>query len=464
MDAERFDALARTLLTASRRGAVRLLAGAILGGVLSVGPQPTNARKRRNGSNRSKREAEAEACIPTGKRCPAPKPRGRKGGGKKGKRPKQLSCQQCCQRRVTTNANGKKVCYCAPEGEACTETRECCDGTCTGGTCQLTAAPAPPQPAAGCTPTTCAAQGKNCGSLPDGCGGTLTCGSCSNPTPVCVTNICTACTASAQCPTGTICDAGSCQSCDVVCGPEEDAAACGARLQTMIADVTGPGTIRVCPGTYRAIFTISRDLTLIGAGEGEDPAANTILQGTGANPVGASTGGFEVTLQRLRITGGGGGFGGGIRNLGGSVTLITSTVSGNTAARGGGISNDSGGTLTLTNSTVSGNRATTSVGGGIYNSPGGTLILTNSDITGNEAPFDGGGIYNGTGTVSIDGDSQVTRNTATSSPGGDGGGIYNSSGMVTLANNQIVINNCPDNCAGTPVANCAAAPIFCPAP
>ena len=249
--------------------------------------------------------------------------------------------------------------------------------------------------------------------------------------------------------------------------------------------VNGPDRIRVCPGTYREIFSIGRTLTLIGAGEGEDPATNTILQGVGDHPVVAITGGFEVTLQRLRITGGGGRFGGGIRNLGGSLTLIASTVTGNTAEdNGGGIYNDNGSILTLTNSTVT--RNTANDGGGILNEAGSSLTLTNSTVSGNTARFgggmftlsgstltlidssvtgntarQGGGIRNIAGNVSIDDASRVTRNTADF----EGGGIYNAfGGTVNLASDRIVIDNCPDNCAGDPVANCAATPVFCPPP
>ncbi len=43
----------------------------------------------------------------------------------------------------------------------------------------------------------------------------------------------------------------------------------------------------------------------------------------------------------------------------------------------------------------------------------------------------------------------------------EGGGIYNS-GTVEFPSDQIVINNCPNNCAGHPVPFCAAMPGLCP--
>jgi hypothetical protein len=66
-----------------------------------------------------------------------------------------------------------------------------------------------------CTRTTCAAQGKNCGTISDGCDGTLDCGGCpaGNTTPLCVTNVCTACSSSGECATaglGNRCCGGAC--------------------------------------------------------------------------------------------------------------------------------------------------------------------------------------------------------------------------------------------------------------
>ena len=74
---------------------------------------------------------------------------------------------------------------------------------------------------------------------------------------------------------------------------------------------------------------------------------------------------------------------GGIWNGGeGTLTLVSTTVSGNTADSGGGIF-QSGATLMLTNSTASGNTA--SEGGGIYNDGSGPATLTNSTVSGNSA-------------------------------------------------------------------------------
>jgi hypothetical protein len=86
------------------------------------------------------------------------------------------------------------------------------------------------------------------------------------------------------------------------------------------------------------------------------------------------------------------GFGGGIFSSGGKATVTDSTVNGNTAfAGGGGIRNDGGGTLTIIDSTISENTAYFVFGGGISND--GNLTLTNSTMSGNSAP-QGGAIHN----------------------------------------------------------------------
>lgn len=136
------------------------------------------------------------------------------------------------------------------------------------------------------------------------------------------------------------------------------------------------------------------------------------------------------------------GRGGGIMNSG-TITLIGSNVSGNSADRGGGIHNI--GTAMIGDSIVSNNFAT-SYGGGIVNygsvnfSTGtftlGTLNVINTIISGNEAYLRGGGIDNG-GRLFISGTSQITHNQATT---GISGGIYSSSNdNVTLNGTEVSV-------------------------
>ncbi|PJJ05196.1 hypothetical protein BX264_5651 [Streptomyces sp. 2333.5] len=89
----------------------------------------------------------------------------------------------------------------------------------------------------------------------------------------------------------------------------------------------------------------------------------------------------RLSMTTVTVSGGdaGLGVGGGIANLGGTVTLNSSTVSGSKASYGGGLYTD--GSLTLTGSTVTGNTASVA-GGGIFTNAG-TVTLTGSPVVGN---------------------------------------------------------------------------------
>lgn len=83
-------------------------------------------------------------------------------------------------------------------------------------------------------------------------------------------------------------------------------------------------------------------------------------------------------------------YSGALHNGWGSVTAIGSTLNGNHANWGGGIMNQ--GLLTVTNTTFSAN-SSVAIGGGIYNTYSGTLTMTNSTLSGNES-VNGGALYN----------------------------------------------------------------------
>ena len=110
---------------------------------------------------------------------------------------------------------------------------------------------------------------------------------------------------------------------------------------------------------------------------------------------------------------------------GGTLTLNSCTVSGNTGDSGGGIRNF--GTAAITNSTLSGNGATT--GGGIWNQ--GTLTLIGSTVCSNNTPSasgtPAGGIRNTVGTVTV-GNSLIAANTSTAAAGPDCVGSFTSLG------------------------------------
>ncbi|GAB4527234.1 MAG: hypothetical protein OHK0046_44840 [Anaerolineae bacterium] len=188
----------------------------------------------------------------------------------------------------------------------------------------------------------------------------------------------------------------------------------------------------------------------------------------------------DLTLNNVTLTGGLASgvdnLGGGLKNNGGRVQILNSTITANTAQEGGGvynneslnvpgvieiensvisanIANGSGGglhndngtadlrnTITITGSTISDNSATN--GGGLYidngTNSGGTVTITRSTIRGNSASSDGGGLVDmgGGSTLTIE-SSTVGQNDA----GNVGGGlaVFNT-GTITITNSTLAFN------------------------
>ena len=163
--------------------------------------------------------------------------------------------------------------------------------------------------------------------------------------------------------------------------------------------------------------------------------------------------GGDLTLQETTVSGGratGSSFdpqrGGGLLNKG-SLSLVGSIVFANLAlAEGGGVNNGSFVTLRLINSTISGNSAT--IGGGLSNSQG-TVTMMNSTVSGNTAEYSGGGVwfYSDDGTLLMT-NSTVSGNTANGNgAGGYGGGVatmlYGEEDVVLDSHCTITGNSAP---------------------
>src|SRR5439155_5256576 len=124
----------------------------------------------------------------------------------------------------------------------------------------------------------------------------------------------------------------------------------------------------------------------------------------------------------------GSGIGGGIE-LGGTVEIRNSTISGNTASgngsgSGGGMFIGSGGIVTVTNSTISGNLAGVSGGGiGINSNSGATLTIIHSTISDNRASMGGGIANSGSGAVLEIGNTILKAGVAGANIVNDGGTI-----------------------------------------
>jgi hypothetical protein len=153
----------------------------------------------------------------------------------------------------------------------------------------------------------------------------------------------------------------------------------------------------------------------------------------------------SVTFSGLTISNGSTpDVGGGILNYG-TLTVTSSTLSGNSAVGGGGGIFNSQGTVTVTNSTISGNSVVpggVNVFGGGIQSYYGSLTITNSTLSGNSAWAAGGILTSG-------GQTTITNSTLSGNSGyGFGGGGFMSLNSGTLfAKNTIVANSRGGNCS-----------------
>jgi hypothetical protein len=184
---------------------------------------------------------------------------------------------------------------------------------------------------------------------------------------------------------------------------------------SMISDNSGPGVSNI--GGFLTVL----DSTLSGNSAGQAVDGGGILSGTlFKTPA-------DVTLINSTISGNSApGGGGGIASGYWGVTIVNSTISGNSAGESGGGINAS--FLTIMNSTISGNSAANS-GGGI---DAGGVVITNSTISGNSADS-GGGIYHYVGNLEI---SDTILNA-----GASGENIFNNGGTVTSHGYNISSDN-----------------------
>ncbi len=163
-------------------------------------------------------------------------------------------------------------------------------------------------------------------------------------------------------------------------------------------DIQGPGTRRLAVDSTARIFNCSgpNSVSVIISGL-------TLTGGQAAGNGGAiANSGANVTLREVTVSGNSAtGEGGAIFHNanGGVLTIDSSTLSGNTAAKAGAIYSI-GFNLVIVNSTISGNQATDSVGA--IKLEFAFASISNSTISGNSAAFSQGGILAGTGNQQLD--------------------------------------------------------------
>lgn len=309
-----------------------------------------------------------------------------------------------------------------------------------------------------CVPN-CGGANATCGSS-DGCG--RTCG----------------------CTAGWLCDRGTCQPCNVVHDGNDFTS--GETLRQKLKVPLGDERILyVCPGRYVGYFEHVGG-NLIGAGDGEDPATNTILDAAGLpvphelpKAVFAVSPGAGSWVVKVRITGSTRSLTHGVTvPTGSGITMDTCTVTGNMgpgvsginawgpftldgctisnngstddlgfAYHGGGIRVSGEWLSEIFDSTITGNVAGGSGGGGLY-VENGPLTIRNTEISENtvhNSVVRGGGIYQVGGSIRLAADTRIITNTAGTD--GRGGGIYRLSGEI-IWEGPTVTQNSPDNCVG----------------
>ncbi|MFK8114066.1 MAG: choice-of-anchor Q domain-containing protein, partial [Rubripirellula sp.] len=209
------------------------------------------------------------------------------------------------------------------------------------------------------------------------------------------------------------------------------------------------------PGADRLTIVAASDSRILTITEGDDANLNVVqLAGmtlTGGSPDSSDRGGDGGAIHSTEIllldglvirgnqTNGADSNGGGVFQRFGSLSVLNSTVDGNTAGGdGGGIHfrDDllSGSALALIRSKVTDNRAidTNSRGGGVFIEGPSTVI--NAEVSGNTSSGRGGGLYTSVGQTSIE-SSVIDGNQALAS---DGGGIFNGSGGELIVGNTTV--------------------------
>jgi hypothetical protein len=204
-------------------------------------------------------------------------------------------------------------------------------------------------------------------------------------------------------------------------------------------------------GTMMITDSSIRDNSASGTGDAGGGIDNytgstlTILRSTiSGNSVGAYGGGIDniegatATIVDSTISDNHtGGLGGGIYSYNATLTITNSSLSDNSASYGGGLYNNSyqdTSLATITDSAIHGNSALQG-GGGIDNDNGATLTLTGGTLSGNTASGSGGGLHNFAGTVTV-AVSTISGNTAS----GSGGGLANNSGTLTITDSTIAGN------------------------
>lgn len=233
--------------------------------------------------------------------------------------------------------------------------------------------------------------------------------------------------------------------------------------------LSGGGSVTFSTGSACAITvtgtkTISADTTIDGTNGGN----GTTINGGGTVQVFIVNSGKSLTLNTITVTNGVAVLGALMRSNGGTLNAINAhftagnssntggvlfnntgstatftrcTLSGNTASLSGGAINNTA-TLTIVDSTLSGNTTTSGNDGGGAIMSSGTTTVVNTTFSGNTASWAGGAIDLSAGTATVT-NSTFSGNTA----GTTGNAIFAGVGSGVTFTNTILAST--SNCAGT---------------
>jgi len=226
----------------------------------------------------------------------------------------------------------------------------------------------------------------------------------------------------------------------------------GSLRQAILDDnaAASADTITFAPSLGTATITLALTLPDITDDAGLTIDGDNRITLSGNDSVQVLRGWATLTLKNISVTHGSAADGGGLYYWG-TVTIIHSTFSNNSATHNGGGVNNNNGTMTITDSAFSNNSAATE-GGGVENVLG-TLIIANSTFLNNSANY-GGGLANNSGTATL-----LNSTFSGNSANVLGGGVSTWNGRIaptTTIRNTILANSgagedCWNNDAGSAI-------------
>ncbi len=236
-------------------------------------------------------------------------------------------------------------------------------------------------------------------------------------------------------------------TCDADCSLREAVAAANATIDNdnvvfALPLFSTPQTITLAGSEI--VVAANGTLSIYGTG-----AYRLTISGNNTSRILVSGPNAVVNVHNMRFTAGNGagatntGRGGAIYNVGGTMVITNSIITGNSGANGGALNNAAStapsipANLTLINCIVS-NNSSTSSGAAMQNFSTSTLHLRNTTVNNNTSSGTGiAGAIQANGTVTIT-NSTFSGNSA---PGGTGGGVYYNGSSLIITNSTLAFNS-----------------------